>query len=84
MSSRRSRSDRSPREVLPGWAGIVVLDGVVEEVPPSEQPTLGSNGRQGLGNAGQHSGVFSSQHLIAVEIAPVGQDMVILLAARCL
>jgi hypothetical protein len=48
-----------------------------------EEPTLGAAGLQGLGNAGQHAGVFASQHLIAVEIAPVGQDGD-LLAARCL
>ena len=36
------RSDRRSGQVLTGWAGIVVLCGVVEEVPQCEEPPLGA------------------------------------------
>jgi hypothetical protein len=67
------RTDGRSGQVLTGWTGIVVLCGVVEEVPQCEEPALGTAGGQSFGDAGQHAGVLARQHLIAVEVAAVSQ-----------
>ena len=47
--------------------------GVVDEVLPGEEAALGVAGGQGLGNAGQDAGSLAGQHLVAIEIAAIGQ-----------
>lgn len=44
------RTNGPSGQVLTGGAGIMVLCGVVEEVPQCEKPPLGTAGRQGFGD----------------------------------
>src|SRR5206468_10523560 len=60
------------REVVSGRAGIVILRGVVDKVLAGAETALGVAGGHGLGHARQHTGPLAGQHLVAVEVAPVG------------
>jgi hypothetical protein len=65
------RSDKPSRQMLAGWAGVMILLGVVDEVLPGEQAALGVARCQCLWHTGQHASVLACQYLIAIELAPI-------------
>src|SRR6201987_4884106 len=67
--------------MLAGWAGIIILLGVVDEVLPGEQAALGVAGCQCLRHNRCDARAFAREDLVTVEVAAVGQGGD-LLAAR--
>src|SRR5215469_18900923 len=67
------RSYKSSRQVLAGWAGVMILLGVVDEVLPGEQAALGVARCQCLWHNRRDACAFAREDLVAVEVAAVGQ-----------
>src|SRR5262249_23602518 len=67
------RSHKPSRQMLAGWAGVMILLGVVDEVLPGEQAALGVAGCQGLRHNRRDARAFAREDLVAVEVATVGQ-----------
>src|SRR3974377_2128309 len=75
------RPDKPSRQMLAGWAGVMILLGVVDEVLSGEQAALGVARCQGLWHNRRDARAFAREDLVAVEVAAVGQGGD-LLAAR--
>jgi len=68
-------------QLLAGGTDVVIVLRVEDKVMTREEAALGCAGGVRLGDAGQHPGSLAGQHLLAVEVAAVGQGRD-LLAAR--
>ena len=66
------RPDKPSRQMLTGWAGVMILLGVVDEVLPGEQAALGVARCQCLWQNRRDTRAFAREDLVAVEVAAVG------------
>src|SRR5215510_11171677 len=67
------RPDKPSRQMLAGWAGVMILLGVVDEVLPGEQAALGVARCQCLWHNRRDARAFARDDLVAIEVAAVGQ-----------
>src|SRR5262250_3781848 len=67
------RPDKPSRQMLAGWAGVMILLGVVDEILAGEQAALGVARSQCLRHNRRDARAFAREDLVAVEVAAVGQ-----------
>src|SRR5215470_17364258 len=67
------RPDKPSRQMLAGWAGVMILLGVVDEILAGEQAALGVARSQCLRHNRGDARAFAREDLVAVEVAAVGQ-----------